>query len=72
MGLHDGRVKLAVAAPPVEGRANEEIVKFLAKALGVSRDAVRLVSGDTGKRKTIEVTGLDAAEAWAQLGIEAE
>ena len=70
MGLHDGRVKLAVAAPPVEGQANDEIVKFLARALGVGRDAVRIASGDTGKRKIVEVRGVSADEAIAQLGLE--
>jgi len=67
MGLYDGRVKLAVAAPPVEGRANDEIVKFLARALAVGRDAIRFVSGETGKRKTVVVAGLDAADAIARL-----
>lgn len=69
-GLHDGRIKLTVAAPPVEGRANEEIVKFLARALRVGRTAVRLVSGDSGKRKVVEVDGVSAADAIALLGVD--
>ena len=69
-GLHDGRIKLTVAAPPVEGRANEEIVKFLARALRVGRTAVRIVSGDGGKRKVVEVDGVSAEDAIAALGLE--
>lgn len=70
VGLHDGRVKLAVAAPPVDGEANDAIVRFFAKALGVGRDAVVITSGATGKRKTIEVEGVSADEARAALGLE--
>jgi len=68
-GLHDGRIKLAVAAPPVEGRANEEIVKFLARALRVGKSSVRIVSGETGKRKVVEIDGVSAAQAIAALGV---
>jgi hypothetical protein len=69
-GLHDGRVKLAVAAPPVDGEANDAITRWLAKTLGVARDAVALVAGATGKRKTIEVFGVEVADAMAALGLE--
>ena len=69
-GLHDGRVKLAVAAPPVDGEANDAIVRWLAKALGVPRDAVAIASGATGKRKTVEVEGVSPDEARAALGLE--
>lgn len=68
-GLHDGRVKLAVAAPPVDGEANDAIVRWLAKALGVGRDAVVIASGATGKRKTVEVEGVGVEEVRAALGL---
>lgn len=68
-GLHDGRVKLQVAAPPVDGEANDAIVRWAAKLFGVPRDAVVIASGATGKRKTLEVAGLDAARAHAALGL---
>lgn len=71
-GLHDGRLKLQVAAPPVDGEANDAIVRFFAKALGVGRDAVEIAAGATGKRKTVAVSGLDAATAAARLGPAAE
>lgn len=68
-GLHDGRLKLQVAAPPVDGAANEAIVKFLAAQLGVSKSCVQISAGQTGKRKTVEVVGVDAAAARLALEV---
>lgn len=51
-----GRVlKLRIAAPPVEGKANKEIVLFLAKTLGLSKSAVELVHGTSGRIKMVEI-----------------
>lgn len=51
-----GRVlKLRIAAPPVEGKANKEVVAFLAKTLGVPKAAVTLLHGSTGRIKMVEV-----------------
>ncbi len=69
VGVHGDRVKLQVAAPPVDGKANRAIERWLAKTLGVRRDAIRWVSGETGKRKTLEVSGVSAARARAALGL---
>jgi uncharacterized protein len=55
VGLHDGALKIRVAAPPVDGAANDELVKFLARTLGVSRGAVTLVSGTNARHKTIRI-----------------
>ncbi len=51
--------KLQVAAPPVDGKANEAIVKFLAKLTGQPAGAVRIVSGFTSPMKTVEIEGVD-------------
>jgi uncharacterized protein (TIGR00251 family) len=51
--------KLDVAAPPVDGRANEEIIRFIAEILGTQRSAVRIVSGAGGPRKILEIIGID-------------
>ncbi|MFO1299290.1 MAG: DUF167 domain-containing protein [Burkholderiaceae bacterium] len=56
VGEHDGCLKLRVGAPPVDGRANEAIVQFLAERLGVPRRAVRLVAGPGSRRKVFEVS----------------
>ena len=51
-----GRVlKLKIAAPPVEGKANKEIVLFLAKALGVSKSSIEVVHGTSGRIKLVEI-----------------
>ena len=51
-----GRVlKLKIAAPPVEGKANKEIVQFLAKALQVSKSSVEVVHGTSGRIKLVEI-----------------
>lgn len=55
-----GRLKVAISAPPVEGKANAAVVQVLARALGVRRAQVSLVSGEKSKRKTVRVAGLDA------------
>lgn len=68
-GIHDGRLKLQVAAPPVDGEANQAIVRWLAKALAVRREAVTLTSGASGRRKTVEVRGLSAEQVAARLGL---
>jgi uncharacterized protein (TIGR00251 family) len=51
------RVKVAVTAPPVEGRANEAVVALLAAALGVRKRDVAIVAGESGRRKRVSVAG---------------
>lgn len=64
---HDGRLKVAVTAPPVDGEANAAVIETLAKALGVGKRAVEIVAGTTGRRKTVRVTGATAAAVEALL-----
>ncbi|SRR5690606_31442309 len=59
LGVHDGALKLSLAAPAVEGAANAALVKFLAHALGVPQKAVTLLRGQRGRLKTISVAGVD-------------
>ena len=67
VGEHDGRLKVQLAAPPVDGEANAALVSFLADALGVRKGDVVIVRGDTGRRKTVRVAGVGAAAASARL-----
>ncbi len=67
-GVAEGRLRIRVAAPPVEGAANEELVRFLAKALGVPRSAVAVTAGAVGRRKTVQVRGVAAAAARGLAG----
>ena len=60
-GVHGDALKVRLAAPPVDGAANEALVALLAEALGVRPGAVRIVHGATGRTKVIEVDGLEAA-----------
>jgi uncharacterized protein (TIGR00251 family) len=54
--------KLDLAAPPVDGKANEECVRFFAELAGVSRGAVRIVKGATSRIKVVEVDGMGQEE----------
>lgn len=60
-GEHEGALRVRVAAPPVDGAANEELVRTLAKALNVPRRAVEIVGGLASKSKRVRVRGADAA-----------
>lgn len=62
VGFHDGRLKVAIKAPPVDGAANEELLKFLRKKLGLCREEVELLRGQTNRRKTILVKGMQPEE----------
>jgi len=68
-GCEGGVVRIRLNAPPVEGRANEALLKFLAKALGVSRSQVSLVSGEKGRNKTVRIAGVTRTEALDALGL---
>ena len=57
MGEHDGALRVRVAAPPVEGAANVELVRLLARALGVPSRAVEITSGHASKTKLVRVAG---------------
>jgi uncharacterized protein (TIGR00251 family) len=66
-GVVDGRLRLRVQAPPVEGAANVAVRKLLAKALGVSRSKVRIVRGEKSREKSVEVAGADPEQVRRDL-----
>ena len=66
-GIRDGRVIVRVTSPPVEGAANDAVISTLAAALDLPRRSVRIVSGATGRNKTVEISDLDAAAVRARL-----
>jgi uncharacterized protein (TIGR00251 family) len=67
VGEHDGRLKIQLAAPPVDGEANLALVDFLAGELGVRKGDVVIERGETGRRKTVRVAGVGAAAVRAAL-----
>ena len=68
-GIHGDALKIRVAAPPSDGRANQELLEFLAELLGVARTRLALVKGESGRRKTVIVQGIDLQEARRLLGL---
>jgi uncharacterized protein (TIGR00251 family) len=59
-GLHGGALKIRVAAPPVEGRANAALIAYLAKALGVPKRAVTVLKGEASREKLVRVADQSA------------
>ena len=68
-GRHGDALKIRLAAPPVDGKANEALIKFVAESMKLPKAAVNLKSGQTSRRKVLEVTGSDAARISALSGI---
>ena len=65
--LGSGEWKVAVAAPPVDGRANEAVIELLSELLDVPRRQLELVRGTSSRRKSIEVEGLSETEVETRL-----
>ena len=57
VGEHNGDLRVRIAAPPVDGAANEELVRLLARKLGVPRRAITITGGHNAKLKQLRVTG---------------
>jgi uncharacterized protein (TIGR00251 family) len=62
-------LKISVTAPPIDGKANEACIDFLAKVLSVSRSSVTIASGQSSRRKVIRVVGLSAEEIRRRIGM---
>lgn len=61
VGKHGGALKVRLAAPAVEGAANAELVRYIAGLLRVARSRLRVVTGETGRTKVIEIEGVEAS-----------
>lgn len=60
--LEDGTLRVRVAAPPVEGKANQALINYLAKVLGVRKNRIEIVAGERGLDKILSVVGMSAEE----------
>jgi uncharacterized protein len=68
VGEHNGALRVRIAAPPVEGAANRELVKVLAKSFELPQNAVEIISGANSKNKTVRIRGADAAQLEQLIG----
>lgn len=62
VGEHDGSLKIRLAAPPVDGAANIELIKLLARKFKVSKSEITIVAGETSKNKRIKITNLSESK----------
>lgn len=61
-GLQDGALKIKITAPPVEGKANEECIRFISDLLKIRKSAISIIAGEKSKNKTVLVAGMTAQE----------
>ena len=69
VGIHGDALKIRVAAPPVAGAANDELIRFLARRLSMPATSVRIHSGASGRHKRILVKGATAQFVLARLNL---
>jgi uncharacterized protein (TIGR00251 family) len=66
-GLRDGALLVRLAAAPVDGAANDELIALLAKTLRIPRRAITIVSGERSRTKRVRIAGIDREQALAKL-----
>ena len=69
VGVGAGVIRVRLMAPPVDGAANDALLRLLAARLDISRSALTLVSGHTGRTKVVAVNGASAEEVGRRLGL---
>jgi len=62
MGFTDGVLRVRIAASPVKGKANKELIDFLSKALGLRKSSVSIVKGQTSRNKVVAIEGISRDE----------
>jgi len=67
IGLTEGVLRVKIAAPPVEGKANRELLTFLSQLLGISQGALTITKGHTSRNKTVAASGLSQEELLKRL-----
>ena len=67
VGFSDGVLGVKIAAPPVKGQANRELVAFLSQVLGVGKSSLAILRGHTSRNKLISVSGLSQQEVMQRL-----
>lgn len=69
-GLHDNRLKIKISSPPVEGKANAEIIEFFARLFDIPKRQVEIVRGELGRSKTIALTGITSQIFHSKIKVE--
>jgi uncharacterized protein (TIGR00251 family) len=69
VGIHGDAIKIRVAAPPVDGAANDELIQFIARRLSIPTASVRIHSGASGRHKRVLVKGATAQLVMARLNL---
>jgi len=72
VGWHGDAVKIRLQAPPVDGAANRELIRFLSKTIGVSRDSIEIVVGPSARRKRVKIEGVSQPDVLTALGLSSE
>jgi uncharacterized protein (TIGR00251 family) len=67
VGIHGDALKIRLTAPPVEGKANQALCKFLGQRMGVPSSAVEILTGHTSRQKRVRVQGVSADAVYALL-----
>ncbi|MEI8140785.1 MAG: DUF167 domain-containing protein [bacterium] len=68
-GLHGDALKIRLQAPPVDGKANETLIEFLAETLGIPQRQITLLAGQTSRQKRLSLQGITAKQVEIRLGI---
>lgn len=67
VGEHGGRLKIAIASPPVDGKANSALIAFLAKKLALPKSSISIVGGETSRQKRFLIKGISEAECLEKI-----
>jgi uncharacterized protein len=68
-GIHGDALRVRLAAPPVEGAANQALIRLLANLLSVPRSAVQVIAGEKSRSKIVKVSGIGPEQAARRLGL---
>ena len=62
-GIREGSLTIKLCSPPVDGRANDSLIRFVAKRLNISRSSIQIIQGIKNRKKLLEVAGVSIADA---------
>lgn len=68
-GIHGDSLKIRLQAPPVEGKANQALIRFLSDILNIPRSQFSIATGETGRNKTVLITGISKTDLIKKIGI---